>query len=113
MQPANRSFCLATAVFAVLVLGPTLGAANNQLFAATLCVNPGGTSGCYSSIKAAVAAASPGDTIKVASGTYKEDVVIGKALSLIGSGRATTIIDATGLANGIYIDGLDNPGLTA
>jgi parallel beta-helix repeat protein len=80
--------------------------------AATLCVNPGGTKGCFSTIGAAVAAASPNDTIEVSQGTYKEDVVIGKALSLVGAGRDNTIIDATGLSNGIYIDGLDNPGLS-
>src|ERR1700722_8163400 len=52
--------------------------------AATLCVNPGGTSGCFSTIGAAVAAASARDNIKVGPGTYKEDVVIGKSISLIG-----------------------------
>ena len=38
--------------------------------AATLCVNPGGTGGCYASIQAAVYAASPagGDTIILAAG---------------------------------------------
>jgi parallel beta-helix repeat protein len=59
-----------------------------------------------------VAAASPNDTVKVAAGTYAEDVVIGKALSLVGASRSTTIIDATGLSNGVYIDGLDNKGLS-
>jgi parallel beta-helix repeat protein len=47
----------------------------------------------------------------VSQGTYREDVVIGKAISLIGANRSNTIIDATGLANGVYVDGLDNPGL--
>ena len=80
-------------------------------FASSNCVNPGGKVGCHSTIAAAVAAASPGSTIKVAPGTYKEDVVIGKSLSLIGAGFSDTIIDATGLNNAIYVDGLDNPGL--
>ncbi len=79
--------------------------------AATLCVNPGGTGGCYSKIASAVSAASTNDIIKVAPGTYKEDVVIGKLVSLIGANRETTIIDAAGLPNGIYIDGIDNPKL--
>jgi hypothetical protein len=48
----------------------------------------------------------------VAAGTYTEDVVIGKTLSLVGASRNTTIIDATGLSNGVYIDGLDNAGLS-
>ena len=73
--------------------------------AATLCVNPDGSSGCSSTITAAVNAASPGDTISIAPGTYAEDVVIKQSISLIGSNRAT-IIDASGLANGIFIDGM-------
>jgi len=73
--------------------------------AATVCVNPTAASGCQSTIGAAVSAAAAGDTIQVAAGTYKEDVTITKAVSLIGAGSATTIIDATGLANGIVIDG--------
>jgi len=73
--------------------------------AATLCVNPTGAAGCVTTIGAAVAASSPGDVIQVAAGTYKEDVSISKTLSLIGAGSASTIIDATGLSNGINIDG--------
>lgn len=80
--------------------------------AATLCVNPGGTSGCSSTISAAVAAAAAGDTIQVAHGTYKEDVVVPKPLSLIGENQENTVIDATGKSNGIDIDGYDNPGLS-
>jgi hypothetical protein len=77
----------------------------------TSCVSPDGNGGCYTTIGAAVAAASPGDVIKVKPGTYKESVVISKSLSLQGTNSNNTVIDATGLPNGIYIDGLDNPGL--
>jgi parallel beta-helix repeat protein len=82
--------------------------------AATLCVKPGGASGCYKTIGAAVAAASANDTIKVSPGKYAEDVVIGKPVSLIAAQSDDpddTVIDATGLAHGIFVDGLDNPGL--
>ena len=78
----------------------------------TWCVNPGGSGGCFAKIGLAVSAAMANDTINVAPGTYKEDVLIGKPLSLVGAGQKKTIIDATGLANGIYIDGLDNTGLS-
>lgn len=84
-------------------------------FSATWCVNPHRHSVCKSTITAAVAAASPGDTIHVARGIYKEDVVILKPLSLIGEGRYTTIIDATGKPNGIFINGIGaspNAGVT-
>src|SRR5438552_17255803 len=79
---------------------------------ATLCVQKNPSPGCpYPSISAAVAAAA-GDVVQVSQGTYKEDVVIGKAISLVGANRNNTIIDATGLKNGIYVDGLDNAGLS-
>jgi parallel beta-helix repeat protein len=77
--------------------------------ASTLCVNLKAKSSCYKTIAAAVAAATAGDTITVAAGTYAEDVVIGKPLSLVGQNSANTIIDAKGLSNGIYIDGFDAP----
>jgi parallel beta-helix repeat protein len=84
---------------------------NHPALAATACVTPGGGSGCAATISAAVAAASPGDTILVGHGTYAENVVITKPLSLIGERRENTIIDARGLANGVYVDGFDHPGL--
>jgi hypothetical protein len=81
--------------------------------AATLCVNRHGKDGCYSTIGAAVAAANAGDTIQVAPGKYFEgDIVIAKSLSLIGASSSNTIIDAAGKGNGIYVDGLDNSGLS-
>lgn len=79
--------------------------------AATLCVNPRGTHGCYASIQAAVNHAKASDTINVASGVYKEQVTIGMSLSLIGADADTTVIDATNLAHGVFVDGFDNPGL--
>jgi parallel beta-helix repeat protein len=79
--------------------------------ATTLCVKPGGSLHCYAKIQSAVNAASNYDVINVAPGTYREDVTIGKPLSLIGAGAEETIIDATGLANGIFVDGFDHPGL--
>src|SRR6516225_332298 len=106
----NKNHCLRqmrSALGAALLAGIAQTAA-----AATLCVNPGGTKGCLATIGAAVAAAAPNDTIDVAAGTYKEDVTVAKPLSLIGANQNNTIIDATGLANGVYIDGLDNPGLS-
>jgi parallel beta-helix repeat protein len=78
---------------------------------ATLCVNPKTPTTCWTTIGSAVAAAKSGDTVLVSPGTYKEDVIIGKSISLLGDATTHPTIDATGLANGIYIDGLDNPGL--
>ncbi len=54
----------------------------------------------YASINAAVGAAPVGGSVVVCAGTYKEDVLIQKALSLTGR-RAT--IDATGLENAVHV----------
>ncbi len=97
---------------AFLVCCAVLIASSSQNAAAkTLCVNHHGSNGCYAKIASAVSAASAWDVINVWPGTYKEDVIIGMPLSLIGSGAESTIIDATGLANGIFVDGFDNAGL--
>jgi parallel beta-helix repeat protein len=44
------------------------------------------------SIQAAVNAASPGDTIKVASGTFRESVEVTKSLTILGAGQGSTIV---------------------
>src|SRR5712671_1732620 len=79
---------------AALILIASTGAS-----AATWCVNPIGNGGCKTTISAAVAAASAGDTIRVAKGTYHEIVVLDKSyLSLVGANQRDTIIDASGLS---------------
>jgi hypothetical protein len=72
-QPRDSFLC-----GAALVAGSLSATAS----AATRCVNPG-RQGCFGTISAAVAAASANDVIRVSQGTYHEDVVIGKPLSLI------------------------------
>jgi hypothetical protein len=104
-----RPFFSATVSLAVAVLlAAGWGVAAS---AATVCVNPQGSSGCYKTIHEAVAAANPGDTVQVARGTYAEGIAITKPLFLIGQSEGNTIIDATGQANGVYVDGIDNTGL--
>jgi hypothetical protein len=62
--------------------------------AATLSVCP---SGCaFSQIAPAIAAASPGDTVKVAAGTYSGGFTIDKSLKLVGAGAGATIIQGGG-----------------
>ena len=86
----------------------------NVASAAILCVNPGGKFGCKSTISAAVAAASAGDTIVVAQGTYNEQVTITQSLSLVALPYTQPVINAKGKSNGIFVDGLaatPNPGV--
>jgi hypothetical protein len=81
--------------------------------AGTLCVNPAGSHGCYSTIQAAVNHASTNEVINVEPGTYMEYVTIGIPLSLIGAGADKSVIDASGLAHGVFVDGFGHPGLNA
>ncbi|WP_269715484.1 hypothetical protein [Caulobacter sp. NIBR2454] len=61
-------------------------------------------SGGFATIGAAIAAADPGDTIRIAAGTYTENVVISKAdLTIIGDGDAT-IIQGTGINGSIGVN---------
>jgi parallel beta-helix repeat protein len=103
--------CPIPRIYFFLIISGVIFALGLPATAATLCVNSGGTSGCYKTIMAAVTAAAPNDTIQVAAGTYQENVVIAKPLSLLGAGKGNTIIDASGMSNGLYIDGIDTPQL--
>jgi nitrous oxidase accessory protein NosD len=103
MRPGYR--CARRLTFAASAL---LFCAAPGLLAANLCVNPSGTGGCKSTISAAVAAASAGDIITVASGTYKEDVIMHKSVSLVAGDHQKPVIDAQGLSNGIFVDGMSS-----
>ena len=74
--------------------------------AATLCVSRQKIPWCKTTIGAAVSAATAGDTILVAPGNYREDVIITKSLSLVALTNNGVTIDATGLSNGIFINGM-------
>lgn len=102
----RRGFSNNRALFMIAGFALLLTTSAPALLAATLCVNPHGTAGCKTTISAAVAAAASGDTIQVAPGTYKEDVIITKSIALIGAASSMPVIDATGLSNGIFVNGM-------
>ncbi|MBL8311453.1 MAG: hypothetical protein JNL19_13595 [Burkholderiales bacterium] len=92
----------------------SLFAATAPAQAATLCVTPASTPGCYTQIAAAVTAASNGDIITIAAGTYNEsDIALTKSLSFLGAGTASTIVDgASTFAAGRSIFTFPDPSLT-
>ncbi|MCW3984911.1 MAG: right-handed parallel beta-helix repeat-containing protein [Candidatus Bathyarchaeota archaeon] len=68
----------------------------------------------YSSIQEAINSADGGDTIYVSSGTYYENVVVNKSVSLIGEDKNTTIIDGdqTGTVVRVTEDNVTIKGFT-
>jgi hypothetical protein len=72
--------------------------------ASTLCVNPGGTAGCFSTIAAALDAAAPvGDRIEVAAGTYSEgDLLVAKSVDIVGAGAGLTVVDGAAVGRDVF-----------
>ena len=54
------------------------------------------------SIQTAINAATDGDTVSVASGTYVENIEINKEIAIIGNDRSTTIIDGDSSGSVVY-----------
>ena len=58
--------------------------------------NPGTSGSPFATIQAAVAAASSGDAIEVAAGTYNGPITVNKKLDINGAGMGSTIVQASG-----------------
>jgi hypothetical protein len=77
----------------------------------TLCVNPGGTGGCYAKIQDAIDAAVGGEVIQVDSGTYVEHITLKDNVSIYGQGWDYTIIDGKFSTSAATVD--IPPGISA
>jgi parallel beta-helix repeat protein len=90
-----------TALAAAAVLAPGRGSAVLGATGATRFVSPGGsdtgdcTEAACATIQYAVNASSPGDTVQVDVGTYVEDVMVDKAITLQGAGLQASIVSGT------------------
>lgn len=87
--PAAASSAAPKAAAAAAVLVSLLWPAESR--AATLRVGPGAR---FQTISQAVAAAAPGDTVRIAAGVYREHVVVTRPVVLSGEGEA--VIDGEG-----------------
>lgn len=111
----KRTLMLGVVAAAVVVAVPTVAATVAQASprddsASVVYVSSHGKTGAadsncgsaaYTSINAAVSGVASGGTVVACPGTYREDVVIAKPLSLRGNGHVT--IDATGQTNGVLV----------
>ena len=70
--------------------------------ATTLYVGGGGP-GNYTTIQSAIDAAVPGNTIFVYNGTYNENLVVDRTLSLVGENRDSTLINGGGFGDTIHV----------
>jgi len=92
-------------VFALVMVITIFPPAPAGVSAATTWTVDDNGSADFSTIQGAIDAASDGDTISVAAGTYYEHVIIDKDLTLIGEDPETTIIDGGGTGQVIIANG--------
>ncbi len=90
-------------IFSISYPGLNKGQVRAQLLNGDVLYVGGDGPNNYTTISAALNAAHNGDTIFVYSGTYYENVVITKRVSLIGENVATTIIDGGNKGNVIHV----------
>jgi hypothetical protein len=94
-------------IFFILSIAALSGTSSTNLFSSASRPSPDSTSTCgilvvpsqYPTIQGAINAAKSCDTIQVLSGTYIEQLVINKSLTIVGNSSSNTIIQAPSTLN--------------
>ena len=89
------AFLVFLSAFVVIIILP-------EARATTLYVGGGGP-GNYTTIQSAIDAALPGDTVFVFNGTYNENLVVDRTLTLVGESRDSTWINGGGSGDTIHV----------
>jgi len=104
----ERSVAILVALALVLSLAIVALPMAGTVAASTITVGPSPGSYNYTSIQAAINAASSGDTINVAAGTYDENLNITKALTLKGESVASVTLNPTTTSYAIGVSSAGN-----
>ncbi|RPJ58473.1 MAG: hypothetical protein EHM12_07795 [Dehalococcoidia bacterium] len=91
-----KSLAAVTATILIMNIG-AVGMTTGRVEAATIHVP-----GDYATISGAIAAASAGDTIYVAAGTYNENLNVNKSLTLTGQDSTTVVVTAANPAASVF-----------
>jgi parallel beta-helix repeat protein len=94
--------CLAMMLGFIVIVDVTMDFTLN-VKGATLYVNTTGSGGAYTSIQDAINASNDGDTIFVYNGTYYENVVVNKSVTIIGNGSENSTIDSNGFGDTVLV----------
>jgi len=80
-------------IFFIMIAAMVVTTVPKPIIAQTHFVGVPGSGATYNSIQAAINIAQNGDTIRVWAGTYNENIIVNKTLSIIGNGTTNTTID--------------------